>query len=611
MARRAAVFLVVCFAMTLGITQTAEAASPRSPYLVTRVGNSYSAQSQTTPGSVFTGTAKSVVEKAVADLNGSGGGTVRFAAGTFDFGSEYIKPGSIADITFEGAGIDATIIQNASSVAGDTEPFNFSGALRVTIRDLTISAGGPPRTTSDAIDFDNGNYSTVERVKISASRGRAIVFDGKNSNWTAVNNVVRGCVITSGVLSDGIELLASSSNLIEGCTITGVGGHGIQLAKSSTTTSGQKNKKSSDNIIRNNVIDNSGQDGINFNGGDGNRVEGNQITNNSNISSNRDGIRIGTGDLVSCNDNVIVGNTATDNQATKTQRYGLAITSSLCNRTVVGTNNFAGNRVGPILDQGTGTQNSGGDVQAPSVPTGVAATALSASLVRVSWNASTDNVGVTGYRIYRNGSGTALTTVSASTLTFDDTSVGSNTTYTYRVSAFDAANLASAQSTPPASATTPVGGTPGSPTFNSSADSYVNETSPATNYGSSTQCRIDGSPILRTYLRFDVQNLVGTITSAKLRIYANSGSSTGHEVRTVADNSWGEASINYGNAPAVGAVVGSSGPFAAAAYIEVDVTAVVTGNGTYSFALTGPGTTAISYASRESGNKPVLLVNTA
>jgi parallel beta-helix repeat protein len=171
----------------------------------------------------------------------------------FDFGSEYFKVYDLANITFRGQGIDVTVLRNSSTAAADTEPFNFSGTVNVVVRDMTVSAGGPPRTTSDALDFDFGNDSTVERVKIIASRGRGIVFDGKDAGWHSANNVVRDCVITGGVQSDGIELLASTNNLVEGCTISNSGGHGIQAAKGSAGAP-QPNKKASDNIIRNNVV---------------------------------------------------------------------------------------------------------------------------------------------------------------------------------------------------------------------------------------------------------------------------------------------------------------------------------------------------------------------
>jgi len=92
------------------------------------------------------------------------------------------------------------------------------------------------------------------------------------------------------------------------------------------------------------------------------------------------------------------------------------------------------------------------DLVAPSVPAAVAATAVSTSRIDVSWSASTDNLGVTGYRIRRNGSATPMATVT--TTTYSDTSVSAATTYSYSVQAIDAAGNASAQSAA-ASATTP------------------------------------------------------------------------------------------------------------------------------------------------------------
>jgi parallel beta-helix repeat protein len=324
-----------------------------SPYKVSKVGSSYEAVSQTT-GTTFTGTAKAVVESAVADLEAAGGGTVQFTAGTFDLGSQFFKFYDIADVNFVGAGMDATIIQNSTSVAADTEPFNFSGADRVVVRDLTVSAGGPARFTSDALDFDRGNDVVVQRVKVTASRGRAMVFDGKNDDWTSLRNQVRDCVIT-GADSDGIELLAASGNTIQGCTITGVGGHGIQVTKASAGAD-QPNKKANDNLITGNVIDQAGQDGINITSSDHNKVMGNTVTNSSDDTSGRDGIRLTATDSTACDDNQVSDNQATDNQATKTQKYGLNIATSLCNRTVVGPgNDFSGNKTAAIHDLGTGT----------------------------------------------------------------------------------------------------------------------------------------------------------------------------------------------------------------------------------------------------------------
>jgi chitodextrinase len=83
-----------------------------------------------------------------------------------------------------------------------------------------------------------------------------------------------------------------------------------------------------------------------------------------------------------------------------------------------------------------------GDTTTPSVPSGLSAVATSASQINLSWTASTDNVGVTGYRIYRDG---VQVGVSAST-SYSDTGLTASTLYTYTVSAYDAAANTSAQS---------------------------------------------------------------------------------------------------------------------------------------------------------------------
>src|SRR5207244_1118928 len=79
-------------------------------------------------------------------------------------------------------------------------------------------------------------------------------------------------------------------------------------------------------------------------------------------------------------------------------------------------------------------------------------TAPTSTQVNLSWSASNDNVGVTGYTVYRGGAQVA--TVGGSTLSYSDTSVAAGTTYSYTVDAFDAAGNHSPQSTA-ASVTTP------------------------------------------------------------------------------------------------------------------------------------------------------------
>ncbi|MFG2818196.1 glycoside hydrolase family 6 protein [Kitasatospora sp. NPDC048365] len=90
------------------------------------------------------------------------------------------------------------------------------------------------------------------------------------------------------------------------------------------------------------------------------------------------------------------------------------------------------------------TTTSGGttDTTAPSVPTGLAGTATSSS-VALTWAASTDNVGVTGYDIYRGG----VLVGSSTGTSFTNTGLTASTAYSYTVRAKDAAGNVSAAST--------------------------------------------------------------------------------------------------------------------------------------------------------------------
>ena len=140
------------------------------------------------------------------------------------------------------------------------------------------------------------------------------------------------------------------------------------------------------------------------------------------------------------------------------------------------------------------------------------------------------------------------------------------------------------------------------------ADSYTDASAPTTNHGTATTLRVDASPVVRSFLRFTVAGVTGTVTSATLRVWANSAQSTGYDAFSVADNTWGETTITDANAPPFGAKLGSSGAAAAGAWTTVNVTATVTGNGTYSFGLSTTNSTALSLSSREGANPPQLVV---
>ncbi|WP_327319206.1 carbohydrate binding domain-containing protein [Streptomyces sp. NBC_01235] len=91
---------------------------------------------------------------------------------------------------------------------------------------------------------------------------------------------------------------------------------------------------------------------------------------------------------------------------------------------------------------GPGGGGGGSDTQAPTAPGGLASTGKTSSSVSLSWNASTDNVGVTAYDVY-SGSAQVLT-VSGTSATVGGLSA--STGYTFTVKARDAAGNVSAAS---------------------------------------------------------------------------------------------------------------------------------------------------------------------
>ncbi|WP_431944952.1 DUF7594 domain-containing protein [Micromonospora marina] len=152
-------------------------------------------------------------------------------------------------------------------------------------------------------------------------------------------------------------------------------------------------------------------------------------------------------------------------------------------------------------------------------------------------------------------------------------------------------------------------------TFTPVADTYVQSDTAGTGYGSATQIVVDNSPVRRMFLRFTVSGVSGTVTGAKLRlrtISGNNGSNVGGTVRAMSSTTWSETGTTWNNQPAIdGATMGTIGSVSAGSWYEVDVTAAVTGNGTFSFGATSTSSDGAYYSSRESGgNAPQLVITT-
>ena len=99
----------------------------------------------------------------------------------------------------------------------------------------------------------------------------------------------------------------------------------------------------------------------------------------------------------------------------------------------------------------SGTAPTTADTTLPTIPTNLNAVAVSATQVNLSWKASTDNVAVKGYRVYRSSSGVTL----ANVYTLTEASLypaqidpkrTTGTQYCYRVASYDAAGNRSSMS---------------------------------------------------------------------------------------------------------------------------------------------------------------------
>ena len=149
-------------------------------------------------------------------------------------------------------------------------------------------------------------------------------------------------------------------------------------------------------------------------------------------------------------------------------------------------------------------------------------------------------------------------------------------------------------------------------TFTPVADTFVNSRKPTKNYGSHTTLQVDGSPTEIMYLRVNVTGLSGAVQSARLRLEVVNRSSFGGTIYSISDNSWDEGTVTFDTRPVIdGPALDALGVVEVRDIVELDVTAAITGNGTYSFAMDSNNNNGADYRSREAGtNPPTLIITT-
>jgi endoglucanase len=237
----------------------------------------------------------------------------------------------------------------------------------------------------------------------------------------------------------------------------------------------------------------------------------------------------------------------------------------------------------PAFDTGGG--GGGGDTTAPSAPSNVSVTGTTSSSVSLSWSASTDNVGVTAYQIFRGGTQVGTT----SGTSFTDSGLSASTTYSYTVKAVDAAGNVSAASSA-VSATTQQGST--ADTTPPSAPSNLSVTGTTSSSVSLSWSASTDNVGVTGYKIFRGGTQVGTATATS---FTDSGlsASTAYSYTVKANDAAGNVSTASNSVSATTASAGGGGG-------NAGCTATYTnsndwGNGfTANVTVTNTGTTATS-----------------
>ena len=189
---------------------------------------------------------------------------------------------------------------------------------------------------------------------------------------------------------------------------------------------------------------------------------------------------------------------------------------------------------------------------------------------------------------------TSPQTVNGTTWTFGSWSDGGSATHTITAPATATTYTATYSTT--------------SISFQPVADAEIRSNQGNRNFGTTTTLTVRSGQY-RSYLKFTVSGLAGAPASAKLRLFVSDGGSSGGSAYRITDNSWTETGITWNSAPAIsGTALSTAGTTTTGTWVEFSLGTTITGNGTYSFAISGGNNDFVRYASRETATDPVLVL---
>ena len=139
---------------------------------------------------------------------------------------------------------------------------------------------------------------------------------------------------------------------------------------------------------------------------------------------------------------------------------------------------------------------------------------------------------------------------------------------------------------------------------------------PSTNYGTATTLQADGNSgeLQISYIRFTVSGVTGSdIQNIKLRVFCTTNGTTNGPAVYLANNNWlesGTGGITWNNRPSlISGAADNKAAFGSNSWVEYDVTSLIIGNGTYTFALVADSTDGVVFSSREGAAPPQLVMN--
>lgn len=264
------------------------------------------------------------------------------------------------------------------------------------------------------------------------------------------------------------------------------------------------------------------------------------------------------------------------------------------------------------------------DIMPPSVVNLNAPASIVSRAFTANWDEGEDNIGISYYVLdvstdpafgtfVQNASGSWQARNVGNVLSYRVDSLSPDTTYYYRVRAYDAAgNMSDNPTSGQVATTTPQSIEEGgfiTTRLEPLADAWVNSSATTTNYGTDTILNVLGSGAANTrnvLLQFDMSGIVGAIQSATLNLYVSEASAA--TILVSADNVlFTESTVTWANQPSLaGSTIGFV-PSNVGQWVAIDISSLLLdGATTYSVKLTTVSTDGASFHSKENTNIPYV-----